>query len=342
TLAATLADISKETGNLVVGRSLPDSTLRQMIDLKADSAPFWQALDQLTARHKLRYDYDAGLSGLNLLPRDPAGAPSESVVDYAGAFRLEAPPAVRQPGTAGRDKNSPLAIRQDLLRVTLFMRPEPRLRPLFLQYAAKEITVRSADKIVLPPLTPEANVELALREGAGGSRLQMDYIVPPSIKLAMIDIKGKLQCTTAAGNEVIRFTELTKLADGREVNIARRRGGVTVALNRVAVSRADGGKQDIQIKVAVVYDTGGPAFESHRSWMLHNEVYLEDPTGKRWPLNGGSETTQQGNDGLGIIYRFTGLPNPLPDYTFIYVAPTLIVDVPIEFRLKSVPVHVKP
>jgi hypothetical protein len=135
---------------------------------------------------------------------------------------------------------------------------------------------------------------------------------------------------------------LTKLADGREVNIARRRGGVTVALNRVAVSRADGGKQDIQIKVAVVYDTGGPAFESHRSWMLHNEVYLEDPTGKRWPLNGGSETTQQGNDGLGIIYRFTGLPNPLPDYTFIYVAPTLIVDVPIEFRLKSVPVHVKP
>lgn len=342
TLAATLTDISKETGNLVIFRSLPDVTLRQMTDLKTDSISFWQALDQLAVRHKLRYEYDASLAGLRLLPGDAGESPSENAVDYAGAFRLEAPPAVRHPRAGSGAKDSPLAIRQDLLRVTLFMRPEPRLRPLFLQCAAKEVTVQSADKIVLAPLTPEANVELALREGAGGSRLQMDYVVPPSIKLAAIDIKGKLQCTTAAGNEIIRFTELMKLADGREVNIARRRGGVTVALDRVAISRADGGKQDIQIKVAVAYDTGGPAFESHRSWMLHNEVYLEDPTGKRWPLNGGSETTQQGNDGLGIIYRFTGLPDSLPECSFVYVAPTLIVDVPITFQLKSVPVRVKP
>jgi hypothetical protein len=59
-------------------------------------------------------------------------------------------------------------------------------------------------------------------------------------------------------------------------------------------------------------------------------------------LNGASETTQQGNDGLEISYRFVGLPDPLPEYTFVYVAPTLIVDVPIEFQVKSVPVHARP
>ena len=46
-----------------------------------------------------------------------------------------------------------------------------------------------------------------------------------ALELATIDIAGKLQCTTAAGNEAIRFTDLAKLADGRAVNIARRRGG---------------------------------------------------------------------------------------------------------------------
>ena len=91
----------------------------------------------------------------------------------------------------------------------------------------------------------------------------------------------------------------------------------------------------------MTYDTGGPAFESHRSWILHNEVYLEDPAGKRVPLNGGSETTQQGDGSLGIEYRFVDLPDPLPEYTFVYVAPTLIVDVPIEFEIQSVPVKPK-
>jgi hypothetical protein len=213
---------------------------------------------------------------------------------------------------------------------------------LFLQFAAKEIAVRSQDDVDLSPLTPEANVELAVSEGPGQSRIQMDYVVLASTAVATIDVKGKLQCTTAAGNETVRFTELTRLADGREVNIARRRGGVTVALNRVGISSVAGGKKDLLIKVAVSYDTGGPAFETHRTWMLHNEVYLEDPAGKRLPLNGGSETTQQGTDGLGITYRFAGLPDPLPDYTFVYVAPSLIVDVPIEFEIKSVPVRAKP
>ena len=197
-----------------------------------------------------------------------------------------------------------------------------------------------ADKVDLTPSHPK-RITNSLNEGSG-QRSQMDYVVPPSISVSAVAVKGKLQCTTAAGNEVIRFTELTKLADGREVNIARRRGGVTVALQRVGVARAAGGKKDLLIRIAVSYDTGGPAFETHRTWMLHNEVYLEDPAGKRLPLNGGSETTQQGNDGLGILYRFVGLPDPLPEYTFAYVAPTMIVDVPIEFQIKSVPVRSKP
>lgn len=342
-LEDALAAITRQTGNLVEGRFLPAEMLQQKIGLEAKAVPFWQALDGLTSRLDLRYEFDAERRGLKLLPSDVVNRSREASACYAGAFRVEALAATRVQPARGQGKDQKSAPRRDLVRFTLLVKPEPRLRPLFLQFAAKDITVQSQDKVDLSPLTPEANVELALNEGAGQSRVQMDYVIPPSITVSAVDVSGKLQCTTAAGNEVIRFTELTKLADGREVNIARRRGGVTVALNRVSVLHEAGGtKKALLIRIAVSYDTGGPAFETHRSWMLHNEVYLEDPAGKRLSLNGGSETTQQGNDGLGITYRFVGLPDPLPEYSLVYVAPTMIVDVPIEFQIQAVPVRSKP
>jgi hypothetical protein len=91
----------------------------------------------------------------------------------------------------------------------------------------------------------------------------------------------------------------------------------------------------------VSYDAGGPAFESHQRWILHNEVFLEDRAGKRVNLNGGSETSLLGEQGTGIEYHFVDLAGHLADYSFVYVAPTLIVDVPVEFEIQSVPVGKK-
>jgi hypothetical protein len=147
-----------------------------------------------------------------------------------------------------------------------------------------------------------------------------------------------LQCTTAAGNEQIRFTDLARAQEARGENVARRRGGVTVTLNRVREDRAPPGKHKAHLQVGVAYDTGGPAFESHRTWILHNEVFLEDRSGRRLRLSGGSETTQQGDGSVGIEYHFVDLPDPISEYAFVYVAPTLIVDVPVEFEIQSVPV----
>lgn len=150
-----------------------------------------------------------------------------------------------------------------------------------------------------------------------------------------------MQCTTAAGHESIRFTDLEKLRSARGGSIARRRGGVTVTLQHMRLTPTSPRKQEARIQVAVTYDSGGPAFESHRSWILHNEVYLENSDGTRTPLNGGSDTTQQGDGSVGIEYRFVDLPDPLPGYAFVYVAPTLIVDVPIEFEIQSVAIKSK-
>lgn len=336
-----LAEISRQTGNRLDGRLLSESQLKRPADLDLEGVAFWQVLDDLAARFQVRYEYDAVARGLKLIPAEAGGKTAENPVSYGGAFRIEGLPAERIQRAAGRGKDPKARASEDLLRVSLVLMPEPRLRPLFLHYATSDITVRTADKVSLKAFSPEASYELPLGEGGGTTRIQLDFLIPATLAPKALELQGKLQCTTAAGNEQIRFTEIARAQESGGGNIARRRGGVTVTLNRMRVARLSPGKQEARIAVTVAYDTGGPAFESHRTWILHNEVFLEDSTGKRLRLNGGSETTLQGDGGVGIEYRFVDLPDPLPNYTFVYVAPTLIVDVPIEFEIQSVPVGKK-
>jgi hypothetical protein len=337
-LRQTLAEISKQTGNRLDGDGLPQELLRQTLDSQPVATSFWQALDDLAGRLKFRYDYDPAIRGLKLAPSDSNRPERPPVAGYAGAFRVEAPPAERIRRLAAGRGAEPA--RSDLVRVTLNVSAEPRLRPLFLQFAAGDFAVRSRNQVDLPPFTPEAKYELAL--GEGSARVQLDCLIPGGADVATISVAGKLTCTTAAGNDLIRFADLRTLQNLRETNIARRRGGVTVTLNRVQVLTATPGRHELRVSTTVNYDTGGPAFESHRTWMLHNEVFLEDPAGKPVRLNGGSQTTQQGEGGVAIEYRFVDLPDPLPDYSFVYVAPTMIIDVPIEFEIQSVAVKSRP
>jgi hypothetical protein len=325
-LSDILAEIARQTGNRLDGLGLGEEALRETMDLDVEAIPFWQVLDDLAARRALHYVYDANLRGLRLLAGRRTGRPAETAASYPGAFRFTALPAVR--------KTTPRGV--TLARVTLRLMSEPRLRPLFLQFAMKDVSARTKDQGELQAFNPEASYELALSEGGGQSEITLDYLLP-EISADLLSLKGKLQCTTAAGNEPIRFTDLARAQEARGENVARRRGGVTVTLNRVQGEQASAGKIKANILVGVAYDTGGPAFESHRTWILHNEVYLEDRSGGRLRLNGGSETTQQGNGSVGIEYHFVDLPHPIGEYSFVYVAPTLIVDVPIEFEIQSVP-----
>ena len=336
-LAECIAEITRQTGNTLDGRMLPAELLDRPVDLKFSATPFWQVVDDLSERLKLRYEYDAGLRGLKWLP-DVGNRPAPALATgYAGAFRIEAPLVARLQRSAPARAANGFAVPREMLRLTLRMRPEPRLRPLFLQLATNEIAVHSADNRELAPFSPDASYDLSLAEGASQSPIQLDYLVPDGVEVGPLAIKGKMRCTTAAGHESFRFTGVSTAGELKNGPVSRRRGGVTVSLNRVLHDN-----REMRIRIVVAYETGGPAFESHRTWFLHNEVYLEDSAGKRLRLNGGSETVQQGEGTLGIEYRFTELPDPLPEFSFVYVAPTLIVDVPIEFEIESVPVAARP
>ena len=95
-----------------------------------------------------------------------------------------------------------------------------------------------------------------------------------------------------------------------------------------------------EIGVAVSYDVGGPAFESHRTWMFHNAVYLETETGQRIDFTE-YDTAQQGNGGVAVSYRWENLVAPATRYKFVYEAPTLILDVPLDVKLNGLEANSK-
>jgi hypothetical protein len=104
------------------------------------------------------------------------------------------------------------------------------------------------------------------------------------------------------------------------------------------ITAADGSR-NARVRLSIAYDTGGPAFESHRTWIYHNEVYLQAEDGRRFPVNDGFETIAETGGGVGVEYRFKDLPDLAPSaWELVYVAPTLLIDAPVEFEFKGVSV----
>ena len=238
-----------------------------------------------------------------------------------------------------------------LLRLELDVMSEPRLRPLFLKCAVADVAVSgerntTKEKQLWQPYSPDAKLELTFGQGRRQMSVPLDFRRPEG-DWSSLSVSGKLHIETAAGEEPLQFPP------GAEArNVSRRRGGVTVKVLRWETA---GGAPDngLEVTALVIYDTGGPAFESHRSWMLFNVAGLVRagmmPTEK--PGIGSSmnemnllkpthiDSDVQPDGSIAVTYRFEKLPLPASEYRFRYVAPTLILDVPLEFELRDVPLR---
>lgn len=338
-----LDEIHRQTGNRVVLDPMTAIAVeRRNVDLNIEDEPFWPALQKLTNRAvELGKAYAPrlrpGFNSNNQLTLSEEGSPEladASIFACSGPFRVHAKSVQRRKvfGTADRE----------MLRITLEIAAAPRLRPLFLQVAAENLVAVTDENRPLKPFTPEARHEIPLSQGRRVAQIQADFELPASWKGSTVDLRGKAVMTTAAASEPVQFTRLHELVGNRGVGVARRRGGVTVTLHRVLSERSareegPARSNDVRLQTVVSYDVGGPAFESHRTWIIHNEAWLETNDGTRLPMTS-QETTLQADGAVGVDYLFHKLPRPLEDYRFVYMAPTLIVDVPIEFTLKAIPV----
>jgi hypothetical protein len=306
----TLGDLAAASHSHVV---VSDVMAAQHVNLPHENLSLWQAVDAVAKERDLWPVVSDKIRFRKRTPRD-----AERSVTASGAFRIVASPVRLKPIAGGSDER--------LARVTLELQAEPKLRPLFLSHAGDEIALASDGKALLP-FSPKAKVELPFGEGERTASFPLDYVATKQVA-PPFDISGRVVATVAAGEERFAFP-LSESGSAK-----RSRAGVTVELHKFAKTN-DGGAI---AESSVVYDAGGPAFESHRTWVYHNEAYLTftrsgENRVTRLNHEPGFSTLAISSGGVKLGYRFANLPSDAKDVVFNYEAPTKIVNVPVEFEL---------
>ncbi len=194
TLADLIKQIERQTGNRLATDQLPRDLLNRDVDVSFNKRKFWSVLDDLAARFELEYQFPPGHGALELMVQNKQNTSHPVAVSYSGPFRI----AVES--ILWRNKHNDV-------RVTLKVAAEPRLRPLFLSYAASDWNGVTADGKTLLPRDLEAQWELPLGEGGRTTKIGLDFDGADQ-PVAEMSLSGKFTMTTAAGEEQISFTNL--------------------------------------------------------------------------------------------------------------------------------------
>ena len=321
-----LSEIHHQTGN-EASFAVADSVLSdKKLTVDWDAITFWNSLDDLCERGKLDWKFVSGSDKLQLFATSNASVESRSV-QRTGPFRLAIDNIEVRTVVGGQQQ-------QQLLRVNGRLAIEPRLRALFISVVAADLKANDDQDRRLAAWNPNAKYELPVREGAHEVPVVWDFGLPVAGRSKEFAIRGRVHCQVAAAVERIVFDQTSQTR-----GTIRRRGGVSVRLREVVFSAAGDNRLDAEIGVAVSYDNGGPAFESHRTWIFHNAVYLETKSGVRTSFTE-FETTQQTDGAIAVDYHWRNVVAPASQYLFIYEAPTLIIDVPIEVSIDKIPIKV--
>ena len=307
------ARIQEQTGNTLSVERLSAVSRERQIDVDFDQTPFWKAMIVVGASAQLTWEAAAESAVIDL--RDIEEDAGQRRV-AAGAFLVAVEPITTQRGT---------------LRASLQLQAEPRLWPLFVRIADADFSA-GIDEQSLSLFNPLAVTELPMTS-RGPARFNVLFRAPEG-PVTAISFHGRATVHLAAAPTEVRFTELK--AD-RAVYL--RHGGVSVTLKQSKVATNPDQTRDLTVRLSVAYDTGGPEFESHRTWIYHNEVRLETSDGIRTPADSSFDTTRQMDGGVELEYRFRNLTAAeLQACELVYVAPTLLIDVPVEFAFDECPV----
>jgi hypothetical protein len=314
TLRQAAAAIGRQSGNLVLVDRLPDEAAERRIDVACESAPFWNCLGDVQQAAGLSWEMVNEQAAVALMARS-ADEPPPVASTSSGSFRVSVESVASKPG---------------VVRVQFQLVAEPRLRPLFLKLADADVEARMGDQ-PLERFSPEAKTELPMTTRAPASFAVL-FRRPAEVKPGPLSIKGNLTVETAAAPTQVHFRDLSG-----SVPVVRRRGGVTVTLLRARYLASTAGGRRARVRLSISYDTGGPAFESHRTWIYHNEVFLQCKDGQRFVVNDGFDTTAEASGGVAVEYRFKDLPDlPPTAWELVYVAPTLLIEAPVEFEFRDV------
>lgn len=326
-----LAELTKQTGIAVEDRREGTDS---KIKLKLNKVTFWQALDAIAKEADgvvSLYERDGTLA---LGPRREGYATPP--VSYDGIFRA----TVRRI-TAQRLLESENSTYVADVEVAW----EPRFRPFKLDLNLDDITVQDEKgrKIVIaedgrenPRRDPRRDSrDIASKRGVVFD-LQLGLVQRSSPKLGLL--KGSVKFVGPTRMDTFVFDKTLA-----EIKKDPKAGELTQEGVTVKVSSVDLPKDHWTVVMSLEYPADGPQFESFESWLIFNEILLKNKNdGRTFPCNSGYNLDSSGNRAR-IEYNFVdsakdkltrGSPD---DWKVVYKTPGLIVEVPMSFEFKDVP-----
>ena len=325
-LGTLLQRVSQQTGNRFDLSNLDSQVIDSKHSIRLQNATFWAAIGEIDRVGQLQ-PATCTAEGLQFEKTTSENGVVGQAISLDGAFRVEAGPVIRRPvvGQAGRD----------LIRIPITCLSEPRLRPLLATFAIREFRTGSPSIGRCNPFDPQAQLELSFGTADRAIRWSLDYVVDSAADVMQLDVAGQVQVLLAAGEMPLVFPSLPE-CQGAE----RSRGGLSVRIHSVEELTSNDGLRSAIVAVDVVYDRGGPGFESHQTWSLHNDVRLTTrDEGAADLLPTGGMTTERSADGaLRLKYRFMGLEQPFANYRFVYRAPVSVASHAVAIDVKRLPV----
>lgn len=296
------------------------------VDARLKEVPFWQALDELARQAGARVHLHQP-GGRIALVDGPAGS---RPVCYTGPFRL----AVSRVA-AVRD----LETGAHFYTVSVEVAWEPHLQPFLLQTRPAALVVEDEQKRQLQ-IQSGGSVKEAID---GKIAAVIDLRVPalgadgkPNLdrsvnKLGLL--KGNLSLIAPTKMLTFTFDPLSK-TEGQQ----QTKDGVRVTVAKVTLDQT---RWTVQVELN--YPPGGPEFESFRSWLVNNEIYLEKAGGPRFPNNANYRIDLQKEAKALVSYHFVDEPKKdllrgkPGDWKLVYVTPAKIVEMTVPFEFKDVP-----
>ncbi len=342
-LREILDEMTRQTENRFRVSADAKKLLEKKLAVQWRDIRFWKAVHELTSNGKIDVSSPAvveseqetepkflksGVENTLLVTQASENETASHAIDNTGVFRVELTKVQLRPALI------PGAER--LLRVTVRLTAEPRLQPLFMRYTGKDASVSLVGHGHLESFSPNANKEIPLGNSGNEVEATWNFPVPDGVTVQFISLDGDLTVQTAAGQEEFVFRNLTN-AKGKEI----RRGGLTVRLDDIQFQPASERippTSRLFLSPVVSYDRGGPAFESHRTWIFHNDARVVDDAGKPTRALADFKTLLQTDGNVKLQYTFDRLSRPMDRYSFRYVAPTLIINIPVKFQFDKVSV----
>jgi hypothetical protein len=318
-LADVLKEIEKQTGNRLVDyrEKFGQETMAKKVTVKAKDVPFWSALDQvLDAANMSPYPF-SGEAALALVEREPGALRRFGRAAYAGPFRIEVTSVGAERGMRVPEQSG--------LRLELEIGWEPRVEPLAITQAAEDITALCDDGRQTPPSSEDAVFNVEVPRGSHAAEATLALQLPAREAAKIESLRGKMTALVPGRVVDMEFKDLKNAK-----NVTQETSGVAVTLERVVKNQA---LWEVHMRVRLVGLEGG--LESHQGWIFQNVTYLKDKSGEHLD-HAGYETTVQTEDEAGFAYFFE-TPEDISQYTWIYRTPTAIVNLPVEYELKDVP-----